>query len=458
MTLVNHDQKPASGAVVIVPAGRWWAGPAAVAILGAVVMVAIRIPLLSAVSGDYTAFVGPWYDHLKNNGGFAAVGDNFSNYNPPYLYLLAATTYLPIPKMIAIKSISIIFDLVMAFFAYKLVALRRPGWLPAVASTVVLAAPTVVLNGADWAQCDSIYTAFCLGSMYFLLRRRPYWAAVLFGLAFAFKLQAIFFAPVAVIVLVVQRERIRRIVVAVLITPVVFAVMLLPALFAGANLSDLLAVYPNQISGGGIGAISGGGGRGGGGGASGGYSGGGRAAGGGMGGGAGAGQGAGGSSSRAGYRGGLTYDAPSFYQWLPTTAASWWKYVGLTLTAVSIVAVGVLAWFRRQAATPARLMLLASTLLIVIPFLLPGMHERYFYLADVFTIVTSFFVRRFWPVAVLVQLGSLLSYIPYLWSTTVVPFAVLAAVEAVAATAAATMLVRALRQPVNVAEPELVPR
>ena len=102
------------------------------------------------------------------------------------------------------------------------------------------------------------------------------------------------------------------------------------------------------------------------------------------------------------------------------------------------------------------MMLLASTLLIVIPFLLPGMHERYFYLADVFTIVTSFFVRRFWPVAVMVQLGSLLSYIPYLWSTTVVPFTVLATVEATAVVAAATILVRALHQPIKPPSPEVV--
>ena len=433
MTLVN-DRKPFSGAVITVHRRRWWAGPAAVAVLGAAVMVAIRIPLLSATSGDYTAFISPWYDHLKNNGGFAAVGGDFSNYNPPYLYLLAAMTYLPIPKIVAIKSISIFFDLVMAFFAYQLVALRRPGWLPAVASTAILAAPTVVLNGADWGQCDSIYAAFCLGSMYFLLRRQPFWAAVFFGIAFAFKLQAIFFAPIAIIVLVVQGERLRRIVVAVLITPVVFVVMLLPALAAGASWSELMAVYPTQISSGGIGNTAGGGGFGGGT----------RAV---------VGRGRITSSS---YRGGLTDNAPSFYQWLPTTVGSWWKYVGLALTAVSIGAVGTLAWIRRQAATPARMMLLASTLLIVIPFLLPGMHERYFYLADVFTIVTSFFVRRFWPVAVLVQLGSLLSYIPYLWGTTVVPFAVLATVEAIAAAAAATILVRALHQPVKPPPPELM--
>ena len=314
MTLVN-DRKSFSGAV-ITPHRRWWAGPAAVAVLGAAVMVAVRIPLLSATSGDYIAFVSPWYDHLKNNGGFAAVGDNFSNYNPPYLYLLALMTYLPIPKIVAIKSISIFFDLVMAFFAYRLVALRRPGWLPAVASTAILAAPTVVLNGADWAQCDSIYTAFCLGSMYFLLRRRPFWAAVFFGIAFAFKLQAVFFAPIAIIVLIVQRERLRRIVAAVVIAPIVFVAMLLPALVAGASVSELMAVYPNQISSGGVGRTTGGGGLGGG-----------TRGGGGLGGGR-----AGGGSSTASYRGGLTYNAPSFYQWLPTTIASWWRYVGLALT------------------------------------------------------------------------------------------------------------------------------
>jgi len=54
----------------------------------------------------------------------------------------------------------------------------------------------VIINGAAWGQCDAIYTAFCLGSLYFILADRPAWACILFGLALSFKLQAVFFAPV----------------------------------------------------------------------------------------------------------------------------------------------------------------------------------------------------------------------------------------------------------------------
>ena len=64
-----------------------------------------------------------------------------------------------------------------------------------------------MLNSAAWGQCDSIYAAFCLGSLYFLLRGRTWWACVFFGLALSFKLQAIFFLPALLIVLVVNRQR-----------------------------------------------------------------------------------------------------------------------------------------------------------------------------------------------------------------------------------------------------------
>ena len=40
-------------------------------------------------------------------GGFSALAGEFSNYNPPYLYLLLLATYLPLSKIIAIKLISI---------------------------------------------------------------------------------------------------------------------------------------------------------------------------------------------------------------------------------------------------------------------------------------------------------------------------------------------------------------
>jgi hypothetical protein len=65
-------------------------------VLAGVVVAALvlRWSLFSIESGDYRAFVDPWYRHLAEGGGFAALGDTFSNYNTPYLVLLAAATYL----------------------------------------------------------------------------------------------------------------------------------------------------------------------------------------------------------------------------------------------------------------------------------------------------------------------------------------------------------------------------
>ena len=78
------DRTGAAGRRVVVPE-VFLAGIVAAALL-------LRWSLFSIESGDYRAFVDPWYRHLAENGGFAALGDTFSNYNTPYLVLLAAAT------------------------------------------------------------------------------------------------------------------------------------------------------------------------------------------------------------------------------------------------------------------------------------------------------------------------------------------------------------------------------
>ena len=51
---------------------------------------------------------------------------------------------------------------------------------------------------------------------------------------------------------------------------------------------------------------------------------------------------------------------------------------------------------------------------IGIPFLLPHMHDRYFYAADILSLVMAFAFPIFSPVALLVQFASLLGYHAYL--------------------------------------------
>jgi ABC-type proline/glycine betaine transport system permease subunit len=47
----------------------------------------------------------------------------------------------------------------------------------------------------------------------------------------------------------------------------------------------------------------------------------------------------------------------------------------------------------------------------------------------VLTIVMAFYVRRYWPVAVLVSACSLLSYAPFLWQKTIVALPLVAFAE-----------------------------
>jgi len=70
--------------------------------------IALRVSLYHVETSDYTVFLSQWYDFIQTHGGFAALKYNFSNYNTPYLYLLTLATYLPIPKLVAIKTISVI--------------------------------------------------------------------------------------------------------------------------------------------------------------------------------------------------------------------------------------------------------------------------------------------------------------------------------------------------------------
>lgn len=430
---------PPAGADHQGPRRRWTVPVVLAALL--VVGLAVRVPMLSEQSGDYRAFLLPWYEHLLDAGGFGGLADAFSNYNTPYLVLLAALTHLPVGPLVGIKAISIVFDVVLAAFAYGIVRCVRPGsrWSPVVAAGVTFLLPTVVLNSAWWAQCDSVYASLCLGSLFFLLRRRTALACAAFGLAFAFKLQAVFFLPALLVLLVVDRRRLRGLV----LVPVTFFAALLPAWFAGRGFASQLSVYPAQVKDGSgtAGAGRPAGGFGGGGVGGGGI--GGRAPGGGGFGGGGGGRGATETAH------GFTDNAPTWYAWLPGDAASTWKWVGLGVAAVVALAFAVWLVARRRRLAPGEVLLVAATTTLVVPLLLPEMHERYFFLGEVLAVLAAFVDRRFVAVAVLMQVATLSTYWTYLARVTLLPLEAASGVALAAALVATAVLVLRLRRPAD---------
>ena len=76
--------------------------------------MAMRFFLFPIESGDYLQFLHPWYETLKENGGLLAIGMDIGDYMPPYFYILALLTYLPISDLFAIKMVSSAVDIVLA--------------------------------------------------------------------------------------------------------------------------------------------------------------------------------------------------------------------------------------------------------------------------------------------------------------------------------------------------------
>ncbi len=337
--------------------------------------LALRGQCLSFESVDYKTSLLVWYDFIQSHDGIHALKETFANYSPPYLYWLvfAATALAGVPKVIAIKLLAIVFDGVCAGFVYGIVRLKYPTGKRAIAAfCTILFLPTVFLNSSLWGQCDSIYTTGAVACLYFLLRQRPVPAFLSLGLGFAFKQQALFLAPLLLILWAKGRVKGWMF----LLLPATYLVAVLPAWAMGRSLLDLLQIYTGQME---------------------------------------------------GYRH-LTKNAPNLYQWISNRYYDLMVPLGLAVTAIVLLGLGWRVYRSRTELTPDRLLQLALTIVFLVPFLLPKMHERYFFMADVLSVVSAFYRPQFFWMPILIQLSSLLTYTDFLLGERWVSFKVLSLV------------------------------
>ena len=341
---------------------RWEA--VCLALLPVGLALLLRTLLLDYVTDDYVTFLSDWAAFFRENGGWAAVALPKGNYTAPYLYFLAAISYLPVHDLYLIKLFSILFDVILAWGGCRLAQALVPGdrYRGTIAFCLLLLLPTAVLNGAAWAQCDAIYAALCLHGLAAGLEGRPRSSAFLAGLAFACKLQTVFLLPVWAVLWMSRRTRFRHL----LWFPAACILSVLPALALGKPLADVLGVYFGQA---------------------------------------------------AEYSAYLTLNAPSLYALIPYSAqvdVALAARVGI-LAAFALV-LGVLLWLllRRKDLSDRAVFLAGVVFAVGIPLLLPHMHDRYFFLADVLTLTWACTHRRGVLPAVLTQIASLGAYHAYL--------------------------------------------
>lgn len=310
----------------------------------------VRLRFLPLESCDYGEFLHGWFTTLKDGGGILAIGQNVGDYMPPYFYLLALLTYLPMRDLYLIKLLSFVGDMILAGYAMRLVRHKYEEFWGEIAYTVVLFLPSVVLNSAAWGQCDSFYTAALLACVLYVMEDRDWAAVVAFSVAFVFKLQAVFLAPFLLLLLLKRRIRWR----CLLAVPAVYIAAILPASFMGRSFTDLLTVYFRQAS----------------------------------------------QYAR------VSMYLPNLSVWYPEKMPVPAGHL-IALLAVLVTLGGVL-WFRRLDfdQTDGMTVSLALLSVLFVPYILPYMHERYYYPADLLSVVFAFYFPEKFYVPIITVLSS----------------------------------------------------
>lgn len=339
----------------------------------------IRYALRNVVAGDYKMFFEPWVATLREaGGGFQGLSAEFEyvDYTTPYLLILSFISICPFfNTLILMKMVSVFFDFVAAiavgFIVYEMTDKKQSGYM---AYAVMLFVPTIVANGAMWAQCDIIFTSFVMLSLLFMLKDKPRVSLIFYGIAFAFKLQTLFIAPLYLLLWVKKKMKIQHF----LWLPIMYFIGIIPSWIAGKNLWELLTVYLFQANG-----------------------------------------------EMDIYK--LSHKFPNVYQIIGTDSfLREYADAGIYFTLAVLMVLMYYIARKNFTFTKDLIIRMGMFFVMVVVFFLPHMHERYGILADVLSVIVAFSNPRKFYVPLIAIGCSFAGYTMYLAQQTVIPLSVYA--------------------------------
>jgi Gpi18-like mannosyltransferase len=193
------------------------------------------------------------------------------------------------------------------------------------------------------------------------MRDQPFLAMISFGISFAFKAQAAFLGPF--LLLLIIKRRIPWYYVG--IVPLVYGLMMIPAALAGRPVMELVTIYLGQAD---------------------------------------------------RYQM-LSMNAPNLYVFIPNDLYDIGVSLGLAMTVLVILLWVPFYTGKIKEVTTETILLCAFVSVAFMPFFLPKMHDRYFYLADVLSFLVAFYFRHGWRLALGYQVVSGLVYFVFLRSS-----------------------------------------
>lgn len=207
------------------------------------VSLLLRLLFVHHYSFDYLAFLQGWFNYIQYRGGFQAFDHVFADYNVPYLYMLTIGSYLHIDAIWTVKIIGALFDALGALYIYKIVSLLQPRRHCAlIAAGIYTILPSVVMISALWGQADGIYTSIILAAIYYYMIDASWKGSVCIGIAFSIKLQTIFIFPALALWVLVRKVSWQSLIV----IPTVFFAFFIPVISVGGSLKDFATVYVDQ--------------------------------------------------------------------------------------------------------------------------------------------------------------------------------------------------------------------
>lgn len=169
----------------------------------------------AAAVGFFNSFDTYWYRNWAvdlPNGLFSvyARADLISlDYPPLYLILLYPIGLIysvvgvgvnDLAQMALLKFWPVVFDVLISAALYLI--LRKKDESTALICSLLWAInPSAIFNSSFWGQTDSVMVFFLLLAFWFLYKKRPYLASIIFALAGMVKYQSLFFTPVFLIYL-----------------------------------------------------------------------------------------------------------------------------------------------------------------------------------------------------------------------------------------------------------------
>ncbi len=189
-----------------------------------------------------------WASQLQEQG-FVSAYDKTSdiNYLPLYLYILKGFSYLITdgqfyPNVYRLKAITWMFDIMSILLLCSMVKLESKRLRYFIFGILNVG---FFYNTIIWSQVDGILACFVFSSFYFAYYKRAFLSIILFILGLNFKLQAIIYAPV-LLVLWLPELKVKTLILFVFAALLLQCIIILPFVING-NAKNIWLVAFNSV-------------------------------------------------------------------------------------------------------------------------------------------------------------------------------------------------------------------